>query len=110
MEEPETSAAGWPPWVQDWVLPYLDDSILWPVLFSLLGHVVIVIVPLMLQVLRYQNAGALMILLILLMGSGHLIRMELQALGKPRALTAVLVLMWLSSIPCVWFAEKTGVL
>lgn len=111
MDEQEQEAVGdWPEWVRDWVLPYLDDSILWPVLFALVAHVLIVIVPLMLQVWRYQNVGAGMMLLILLTASVHLARMEWQALGRPRGLTLVLTVVWLSSLPCVWLAETTGVL
>ena len=111
MSEPnEPAPAAWPPWVQDWILPYLDDSILWPVLFALLGHVLLIIVPFLLQVWRYANPGAGIILVILMFGSGHLVHMELQAIGKPRGLTAVLVLMWLAALPCAWFAETTGVL
>jgi hypothetical protein len=100
----------WPLWVEEWVLPYLDDTILWPVLFSLLGHVVVVIVPLMLNVWRTGSVYAALLLAMLLGGTGYLMRMELHAVGRPGALSAVLLVMWLSSFPFVWFSLATGVL
>lgn len=101
---------GWPLWVEDWVLPYLDDTVLWPVLFSLLGHVVVVIVPLMLQVWRTGSGFAAFLLALLLGGTGYLMRMEVHAIGRLGALSAVLAVMWLSSVPFVWFSLATGVL
>lgn len=106
--EPERQA--WPAWVQEWVLPYVDDSVLWPVAVSLLGHVVIVIVPLMLQVWRHGSVGAGVLLAALLVGTVWLVRMEALAVGRVGALTGVLAVMWAVSFPAAWFAEVTGVL
>ena len=110
MSEPEQPAGDWPEWVRDWVIPYLDDSILWPVAVSLLGHVVVVIVPLMLDIYRHHNLTSVAVLLAMLAGSAWLVRIELRALGRPRAVTGVRAAMWLVSMPFAWFAERTGVL
>lgn len=110
MTDARDAGEGWPEWVREWVLPYVDDSVLWPVAFSLLGHVVIVIVPLMLQVYRTGSGTAVFVLTLLAGGTGYLIKMELEAIRRPGVLTAVLSFMWLCSLPFAWFAESTGVL
>lgn len=110
MDEPQTIEGDWPEWVRDWVIPYLDDSILWPVAISLLGHVVVVIVPLMLDVYRAGTVSSAVVLLVMLGVSGWLVRLELRAIKRPGALTGVLGAMWLVSLPFAWFAESTGVL
>ena len=32
--EPPAVDGGWPPWVQTWVMPYVRESALWPVLVA----------------------------------------------------------------------------
>lgn len=100
----------WPWWVEDWVLPYLEDSILWPVAFALLAHVLIVIVPLEVAWLRVQSAVALVLLAWLLVMTGFVARMEWRARdGRFGALTLSLVLIWLASPPLAWLTFTTGI-
>ena len=101
---------GWPPWVERWVVPYVDDMLLWPVAFVLLIHVVLILVPLMLSVLRTGNPGAVGAVLLAGVASAHLIRMELRAVGRPKGLTVAVALVWACSFPLAWYAEGTGVL
>jgi hypothetical protein len=101
---------GWPDWVEQWVLPYVDDIALWPVLFALLGHVLVVIVPLMLQVYRHGSSWAVLILLLLSGATMALVRMEHVAKGRFGMLSLVMLITWSSSLPFAWFAERTGVL
>jgi hypothetical protein len=100
---------GWPPWVEQWVLPYVDDIALWPVLFALLGHVAVILVPLMVQVIRNQSLPALGVLGVLLWNTSLIVRMELRATGRPGRLTAAMVLTWVASLPLAWWTESTGV-
>lgn len=110
MPESTTQGEGWPLWVRDWVLPYVDDSILWPVAFALLAHVVIILVPLMLQVWRYGSVAGAIGLLWLFGCTAYVVRMERAAVGRFGGITVALVLTWLSCIPTAWFCETTGVL
>ena len=89
-------------------MPYLEDSALWPVAFALLGHVVVVIVPVMLLVWR-GSAPAWAPLLLLVSGSVYLLHMEFQAKRRPGALTVAVLLTWGCSLPLAYVAESTGI-
>jgi len=104
----EQRGEGWPPWVETWVMPYLEDSALWPVAFALLGHVVVVIVPVMLLVWR-GSVPAVAPLLLLLSGSAYLLHMEFRAKRRPGVLSVAVLLTWGSSVPLAYVAETTGV-
>ena len=101
---------GWPEWVETWVFPYVEEMALWPVLVALLGHVVVIIVPLMLHIYRHGAGYNAAVLGLFLVGSMWLVRVELQARGGPGGVTWVMLGTWLSTLPLAWFAESTGVL
>jgi hypothetical protein len=101
---------GWPAWVETWVLPYVEEMALWPVLVALLGHVVVIVVPLMLHIYRNGPGFNVFVLGLFVAASVWLVRMELRARGGPGGLTWVMLGTWLVSFPFAWFAESTGVL
>ena len=100
----------WPPWVQEWVLPYLSEPALWPVLVALLGHVVVVIVPLMLAVARHGSVAAALALVGLLGGSVAVVRWEWRVHGRPSGVTVAVLSTWLMSLVSAWGADHLGVL
>jgi hypothetical protein len=106
----ETPEGSWPEWVEDWVLPYVDDFMLWPVAFALLAHVLVVIVPLILAVYRYGSLWSIAWLLGMSYGTVRLIQMERHALGRFGGVTLSLVLMWAPAAPLAWWAQQTGFL
>lgn len=108
VDEPRRGE-GWPPWVVEWILPYVDDSLLWPVLFALLAHVAVVIVPLMTLVIRSQSPAAAAVLFMLAWLTVSLMAVEWRAIGRPGALTAVLGLTWGVCFPFAWYTADWGV-
>jgi hypothetical protein len=110
VPESTTQGEGWPVWVQEWVLPYLDDSVLWPVLFALLAHVALILVPLMLQVWRHGSFGGVIGLGWLFACTAYVVRMEHRAVGRFRGVSLVLGLTWGLSLPLAWLCESTGVI
>ena len=110
MEQERTPSEAWPAWVEQWILPYLEDMSLWPVLVAVLGHVLVVLVPLELAFVRGPNLAALAVLSVLLVVTAEVVRMELRALGRPRWLTLIAVGMWAASVPCAYYAGTTGIL
>lgn len=110
MDEIEPTTGAWPGWVQTWILPYVDDMALWPVLVAVLGHVLVVLVPLELVLARTAHPIAAFVLAALLAGTGEVVRMEVRATGRPRALTGIGVGMWLLSVPCAYGAHVSGIL
>jgi hypothetical protein len=107
--EGEEAAGGWPPWVEQWVLPFIRESGLWPVLVALLGHVLVLIAPLLLALWR-GNPGASVPLTVLILASFWLCKTEHEANGRLGAVTGVVLGSWLASAGLAWVAHTTGVL
>ena len=108
MSDEVPSAPGiWPPWVEQWVMPFLEESGLWPVLFAILGHVVIVVAPLLVALGRGGLPVALPLTLLILI-SGWLCKTEFQGRGIGPVTIAV-GLTWLASIGLAVAAAQSGV-
>ncbi len=107
-DEPPDSA--WPPFLAKWVLPYLKEPALLPVLLALLGHVVVVLAPLMLAVWRVHSGWAAVLLVVAAVGSAFPIRWEWLDEGGPRGVSAVVVLTWLVSLAAAVFGGRAGIL
>jgi hypothetical protein len=96
--------------MEQWLLPYLREPVLWPVLVALLGHVVVGLAPLMLTVWRTGNSTAIFLLSVLLLGTAGLVGFEGVRFHRPGAVTLACVLTWLSGGALAWLGERTGVL
>lgn len=107
MTEPVDTA---PAWYTTWVEPYLNDSALWPIVFAVAGHVMVLIVPVALIVFRTGNIGAGIVLAIMVVASLRLAAFEWQHRGGPRGMTLVLVLTWLASAGMIALALETNFL
>jgi hypothetical protein len=107
---PPTQVGGWPPFVEQWLLPYLREPSLWPVALAVLGHVVVVLVPLMLAVARVGSTGAGVALAGMGLASLAPMRWEwVSERGFGRA-TVTIVLVWCSSAAVAWAAGRSGLL
>jgi hypothetical protein len=96
--------------MEQWLLPYLREPVLWPVLVALLGHVMVGLAPLMLLVWRTGNGTALVLLGGLLLGTAGLVTFEGVRFGRPGPVTFTCALTWLSSGALAWLGESTGFL
>lgn len=103
--EPE---AGWPAWVETWVLPFVQESGLWPVLVALLGHVLVFIAPLLLGLWR-GHTGASLPLTVMILVSFWICKTEHEATGRLGRVTAVVFGSWFASFVLAWAADFTGV-
>lgn len=106
----EPPPPGWPDWVERWVLPYLSEPALAPVLIAVLGHVVVALAPLMLWAWRTGSGVAVALLVIAAAASLALCTFELWRFRRPRAVTLVLLGLWAASVAAAWFGERSGVL
>jgi hypothetical protein len=113
MSDADTPSAneppGWPPWVKR-VLLYANEPALWPVLFAIIGHVVVVLAPLLLAVFRdrFMPAGA--ILFVFVSTTLALINSERRATGSLGALTGTLVVTWSLAVLIAGITGYYGVL
>ncbi len=103
----EETRPSWPAWVEDWVWPYLSESMLWPVWIALLGHVVVVVAGMMLVAWRDGTPEAWIGLAVLGLASAALAIWELRIDGRPGGMSLSLLGTWLSSLA---LAESTGFL
>jgi hypothetical protein len=108
--DPRPASSGWPDWLEQWVLPYLREPALWPVLVAIMGHVVVAVVALELALWRERSVGSGALLALLLAGSGAATTFEIRRSGRPGAVTATLALSWAASVGGAWLAERTGLL
>lgn len=99
---------GWPPFVSTWILPYLGEPGLWPVLVAILGHVVVLIAPMLLGIWRGAAIMAVPLTAVL-MGSFSLIRMEVRSIGRPRWFTFTVVGCWVGAVLVAYITGVNGI-
>jgi len=109
LDAPPTDS-GWPPWVEEWVLPFIEDSGLWPVLFALLGHVVVLVAPVLLVAWRSRSGAGLAPLVLLVGLSVWLVRLDLARRRGIGPLSAMVGLVWVAGVGLAAVCEHTGVL
>jgi len=93
----ELTESGWPPWVETWVLPYMQDSALWGVFIALLGHAVIIIAPLFSMLARGELI-ALLPMFGVVMLSGNIAWMDIRRTKGPGVVLGVIVATWVVAI------------
>ena len=100
----------WPDWLEQWVIPYVRDPVLWPVVIAVMGHVVVAVTALELAVWRVGSVGSGLIVLALAVGSIAATGFETRRFGRPGPVSLTLALSWAASIGFAWLAERTGIL
>ncbi len=106
----EIPDSGFPPWADKWVLPYLDDSGLWPVVAALLGHVAMLLAPLLLGVARDRNPFAIASLLIVAYFSVRVMVTDLRGRWRRGLVTSVVLGTWVLSAAVAYGAAQYGLL
>jgi hypothetical protein len=81
--------------LERWVLPYLREPTLWPVLLVVMGHAAAFLAPMMLLGLRDRRGPALAALLGAAGLTGAGVRAESRAVGRPGAFSVALAATWL---------------
>ncbi len=88
----------WPDWFEKWVLPFLGETALWPVLVAVIGHIValqtLILLTAWRQPLPLGAFGAGLLLVI----SGRLAWTELSFYERPGPMTWFILLCWALSI------------
>ena len=106
MNEPSR----WPPWVERWVLPYVDIPALLPVLIAVMGHIVILVALVVLEAWRSRNPFAIAAGVALLAGTSRVLVEEGRRLRRLGPLSATLAGGWAATIGTVMLAEHYGFL
>jgi hypothetical protein len=106
MDEPSR----WPPWVERWILPYVDIPALLPVLIAVMGHIVILVALVVLEAWRSKNPFAIAAVVVLLAGTLRVLVEEWRRLGRLGPLSATLGAAWAATVGTVALAEHYGFL
>jgi hypothetical protein len=105
---PEPSAeAAWPERLDHFLSHYVRESALWPVLFAIAAHVVVVLAAAMIHLARDLSPFAGLVVLLCLAASVKLARHSLCT--RRRGWAVVVGLTWISAIALAWVADATGV-
>jgi hypothetical protein len=97
------------PFVARWILPFVRESTLWPVLLVLIGHASAFLVPVVLMGVRDRMLAPAAALLGAVGGTVSLVRYEIRCIGRPAALTGVAAATWLLAGVLAWLADRHGV-
>ena len=100
----------WPPFVRDFVLPFLHSTALRPVLIAILGHVALLWALTMLRVLDGPRLEDLSLVFLGVAVSAFPIIEELRIDRRPGAVTASVVASWGMGIVMAGVMRGTGVM
>ena len=96
-------------WIERWVLYWVRESTLWPVLVVMVGHVVALGAPLMIWSVRDGSWASAATLAGLAALSAAGVRTEIRARQRPGALTGLVLASWLLTAGGAWLADRTGI-
>ena len=95
-----------PQGVDLWVMPYIRDSSLWPVLIVLIVHVVAFIAPLLLYAVRDQRIGPIIAMFFIAGMTLRGFRWEIRTRNEFGAISWLIVVSWIASFVAAYFADR----
>ena len=93
-----------------WVLPYFEDSSLWPVLAVVVAALAAFLAPVLLRAARGLDLRALAATALAAYGSFRALRWEWQLRGRPGALGGAVALVWALAVVAAWYGARSGLL
>ena len=91
-----------------WLMPYIEDSSLWPVLIVVMAALAAFLAPILLFAVYHLNLQAILVALLALWMTGRAIRWEWQARGRPGGLSVVVILIWIVAASAVIYGLRKG--
>ena len=105
----EPTGSGHSPWAERWLLPFVRDSTLWPVLLVVIAHAAAFLAPALLLALRDRRIPAQAALLLLAAFTVDSVWRELRRRGRVGALNGVVLCTWLLSVVLAVVADRYGI-
>ena len=96
--------------VERWVLPYFEDSALWPVLLVVLAALIAFVAFAVLFAVRDLEPLGIVATGLLIVGSVRAIRWEWRLQGRPGAIGISLLVVWALSAVVAWYGARSGLL
>ncbi|TNE86021.1 MAG: hypothetical protein EP330_24105 [Deltaproteobacteria bacterium] len=98
----------WPLWMRDWVLPYVLEPALLPVLIAIAGHFVVIYALMLVSVYREGWAGSWGWLAFSVASSSAPAVWEITLFKRPGGINLVVALTWISAILMAWSGLRSG--
>ena len=95
---PSSNPNDWPEWVKKWVIPYLKEELMWPVIFAVWSHFVMALAVVLAFGWRENVFLGAALAFLLLSGCGRLIWFELQVKRRPGWVFLFVLVTWASAI------------
>ena len=105
----EPNGSGHSPWAERWLLPFVRDSTLWPVLLVAIAHAAAFLAPVLLLALRDQRIPAQAVLLLLAAFTINGVWGEIRRRDRVGALNVVVLCIWLLSVVLAVVADRYGI-
>ncbi len=99
-----------PEWLQRWVLPYIEDSALWPVLIVLIAHAMAFISPMIAFTVRDHSFAAGLVVIWLAYLSFRGAQYERRVRDRYGSFTWVLVVTWAVSLVGAYYGALWDVI
>jgi hypothetical protein len=94
-----------PQGVDMWIMPYLRDSSLWPVLVVMVVHVMAFVSPVLLYAVRDRRPGPIIALVVVSLLTLRGFRWEMRSRNKFGAISWLIVITWVASAIAAYFAS-----
>jgi hypothetical protein len=102
--------SGYGPWADRWLLPFVRDSTLWPVLLVVVAHAAAFLAPALVFALRDRRLPAQAAVLLLAALTVRVVGGELRRRRRVGALNAVLLSVWLLGGTLAVVSDRYGIL
>jgi hypothetical protein len=96
--------------VDRWVMPYVSDSTLWPVLIVVLAHIAAFIAPVVLFAVRDRHYPAMVAVLGTLYLTYGILRYDLRRFRRPATLSLLALITWITSLLAAYYGGAKGFL
>ena len=91
-----------------WIMPYIRDSSLWPVLIVLIAHVVAFVTPVLLYAVRDARIGPMIAIGVLAILTVKGFRWEMRTRLAFGAISWLIVVCWTASAIAAYFADRSN--
>ena len=109
-DDAEAAETPFPDWVDRWVIPFAGESIMWPILAAVVGHLATLLALVVLVAWRQPLPFGLFGLVLALFITARLAWVELGFYRRPRHLTWFLVGTWVLAVVIAWGGARLEIL
>jgi hypothetical protein len=96
--------------LERWVLPYFEDSTLWPVLLVVLAAIAAFLAPVLASAVRDRHLLSIVAAAVAMLGSLRLVVWEWRVRRRPGGIGVALIVIWGLAAVAAWYGAQGGLL